>query len=110
MRTVLLVIMAGFTWATASGQDSLTYETTFPIWSISKPVQQLQFKDTAFRPARVYTGNAWIMTKDVHQLQLLRGKRYPHYKGRLTDTPASAISKGVARMQYERAAKARKKD
>jgi hypothetical protein len=107
MRLVLLVLFAFIAWS-SSAQDTVSRETTFPVWTISKPVQQLQFKNTLFTPARVYTGNAWIMAKDVHQLQLVK-QRKTFYKVKHGNLPSTSISKGVARMQYERLNKARRK-
>lgn len=103
MKPILLASLLTFFVGTALAQENEEVKThTYPVWSISKPVQTLQFRNSVFKSARVYTGNAWVMTKDVHQLQLVRNTQPKTYKVKLGNTPPSAISKGVARMQYER--------
>jgi hypothetical protein len=89
------------------GHDSLS-QITYPVWSISKPVQKLQFRNSVFKGARIYTGNAWVLTKDVHQLQLVRNSRLETHKVKSGSSSSSFISKGVARMQYDRNRKRKK--
>jgi hypothetical protein len=101
MKTVLIVFVCVMASTSGFGQDSLN-QVTYPVWSISKPVQKLQFRNSVFKGARVYTGNAWVLTKDVHQLQLIRNSRLETHKVRLGSNSSSFISKGVARMQYNR--------
>lgn len=102
MKSVLLASILSLSVSVVLGQDSTSAETTtYPIWTISKAVQKIQFRNSVFKNARVYSGNAWILTKDVHRLQLVRRARLRTHVIKLGNTPSSIISKGVARMQYE---------
>lgn len=80
----------------AQAQDSKS--DNYPVWSISKGVQQLQFKNVAFVPAKITTTNQVLVSKGVqsiHQQNEVKGKVV------MAGTPAWTISKGVARFQYE---------
>jgi hypothetical protein len=101
MKTILVALFFTMASASAFGQDSLN-QVTYPVWSISKPVQKLQYRNSVFKGARIYTGNAWVLTKDVHQLQLVRNGRLETHRVKTGTSSSSFISKGVARMQYDR--------
>jgi hypothetical protein len=103
MKLFLLASLLSLCVTGVFAQDSISVATTtYPIWTVSKPVQALQFRNSVFRNARIYTGNAWTLTKGIHQSQLMRSERLTTHKVKFGNVPSAVISKGVARMQYER--------
>lgn len=72
---------------------------TVPVWTISKQVQHLQFRDYTYKSSRVFTGGYVMPSKDIaaHHNALTPIKRV-----RTTGTPPHVVSKGVARLQYKR--------
>lgn len=69
---------------------------------VSKDVQRMQIKNEWFEPARITTGDvAAVSSKGVNQLAAKRSHRR---SGTIKTggTPSWVISKGVARMQYEK--------
>lgn len=73
----------------------------YPVWTISKGVQHLQFANVTFLPAKITTTNQVLaLSKGVQAVQ-----QQEEVKGKvlMTGTPAWTISKGVARFQYEAA-------
>jgi hypothetical protein len=94
-------IVAGFTLPALS-QDGNVKKETYPVHIISKEVQRLQFRDTEYTPAQVTTGDvAFVSSKGVNQLNAKRSvKTYAAVKR--DGMPSWVISKGVARMQYEK--------
>ncbi len=102
MKSVLFATVLSLSAPVVLAQDNASAETTsYPVWTISKPVQKLQFKSSGFKDARLYTGNAWMLTKDVHRLQVLRNERLQSHAIGTGITPSSVISKGVARIQCQ---------
>lgn len=76
-----------------------TKNDTTPVWTISKGVQQLQFKDVNYLPARITTTNQVVaLSKGIHNVN-----QQAEVKGRVSKSgyPAWTISKGAARFQYE---------
>jgi hypothetical protein len=65
-----------------------------------KEVQKLQLRKSAFVPARVESGSLFHISKAVQLLNIPATRVRPEVQ--MTGTPSSVISKGVARMQYER--------
>jgi hypothetical protein len=77
-------------------------QETFPIHTISKDVQKIQFRGAAYKPSTMTTGNLEnVASKGVAKIQRRQQPENPVIiiKG---GTPSHVISKGVARMQYER--------
>jgi hypothetical protein len=75
---------------------------SYPSWTISKDVQRLQFRQVAYVPATITTGSAVpVVSKGVQQISVRKAAR-PSVRITTTGTPSWVISKGVARMQYER--------
>jgi hypothetical protein len=73
------------------------------VLPISKEIQRMQFQNA--RPAVLVAGNYVNLSKSIHQVS---ASRRPVGSTRidLSGTPPHVISKGVARMQYERKSKA----
>lgn len=68
--------------------------------AISKDVQRLQIKDDWYKPAQLTTGDvAAVSSKGVHRIG--KGKTQAT-SVRTGGMPSWVISKGVARMQYEK--------
>ena len=84
----------------AANAQSTTSES-YPYWTISKGVQQLQFKNLEYKPAAIVTGNGgWTVSKGVHQTNAnVAATGRVQTSGR----PTWFISKGAARQQAERA-------
>jgi hypothetical protein len=77
-------------------------KTNYPYHLISKDVQRLQFRNYEFVPARISTGDlATLSSKGVNQIN---AKKATQQTGTVVTggTPSWVISKGMARMQYER--------
>jgi len=94
-----LCLIAGVSLNGFAQEDKTT--TNYPYHLISKEVQRLQFKKYVFVPARISTGDiATLSSKGIHQINAKRTQQ----TGTVTmgGTPSWVISKGVARMQYER--------
>ncbi|RAW01197.1 hypothetical protein [Pseudochryseolinea flava] len=81
---------------TVNAQSSKT--ESYPYWTIAKGVQQLQFKDSDYKPSAIVTGNAgWTVSKGVNRSTDARTGSV-QTGGR----PTWFISKGVARQQAEK--------
>ena len=95
-----LCLTAGFALTTFAQEREITRET-YPYHTISKGVQQLQFKNTTYVPAKITTGDlATVSGKGVNKFSTRRSNDFTAVQ--MTGTPSWVISKGVARMQYER--------
>lgn len=70
--------------------------------AISKDVQRLQIKDDWYKPARITTGDvAAVSSKGVHQIST-KDQTPGTTAVRTGGMPSWVISKGAARMQYEK--------
>lgn len=81
------------------GQDVSASDTTatFPV---SKEVQKFQLRKTTTEPLTLMTGNFTHISKSV---QFVNARLYTTYTPVvMKGMPSRVISKGVARMQYER--------
>lgn len=91
-----LMIASTFTFAQAREGKTSNY----PYWTVSKEVQRFQHRDEVFQPATIRVGNV-VSSKGVSQVASHRQQA-----GRvavvMNGTPSHVISKGVARMQYEK--------
>jgi len=98
-KIALTVALAVLGIVAVQAQDGK--KDNYPVWSISKGVQQLQFKNVTFLPAKVTTTNHILGVskgaQSINQQEEVKGKVD------MTGTPAWIISKGVARFQYEAA-------
>lgn len=103
MKTLLVVLMlTGFGPIIAKAQQAEAKKNSSPHWTITKDVQRIQLRNPVFVPANVTTGNTGLtVSKGVQQAQVKRSFE-PTGKVAMTGTPSWVISKGVARMQYER--------
>jgi hypothetical protein len=82
-----------------NAQDSK--QETYPYWTISKGVQQLQFKNATYVPSIAVSGeNSIVVSKGVHTA----GRSQSKVNGtvRKTGPPSWVISKDVARMRQEK--------
>jgi hypothetical protein len=100
MNKLLFVIC--FVAAASLSASAQSTTERFPFHTISKPVQQLAYKNVEFVPAKITTGDpAPVISKGVHLTSLRRSSKKTAIL-KTNGTPAWVISKGVARMQYER--------
>lgn len=102
MRKISIILLLAA--ALPFGVNAQTKERTdsYPYWTISKDVQRMQYKDVVFVPAKITTGDlAQNVSKGVHQLSANRDTNVTG-KVAMTGYPAWTISKGVARMQFEK--------
>lgn len=96
-----ICLVAGFALP-AFSQDGNVKKERYPAHIITKDVQRLQFRNTEYAPATVTTGDvAFVSTKGVQQVNAKRVSRTAAVVKR-DGMPSWVISKGVARMQYER--------
>ncbi|HYG17392.1 MAG TPA: hypothetical protein VD816_00620 [Ohtaekwangia sp.] len=97
----LILFFAGCLAISASAQDQ-TRTDNYPYWTISKGVQQHQFRDVKFIPAKITSADqTHLISKGVHQLQAARQPKRTGTVALGGDT-SWTISKGVARYQAER--------
>src|SRR4051812_46199918 len=103
-RTVILLslVVAG---CVAYGQQE-PQKSNYPYWTISKDVQRYQYRNVQFQPAVINTADvAGMSSKGVSQI--LKKRNTATGSVLLTGMPSHVISKGVARMQYEKTNKIR---
>jgi hypothetical protein len=100
MKTVSLIIL--FVVASSmivNAQDLNAKKDTYPVWTISKDVQRLQFRNVIFVPAKIALGDvSSVASKDVHKKSIEKRGGYVATNG----YPTWTISKGVVRQQAER--------
>lgn len=99
-KIALILSFVAFVAVSAQAQDGKTDNT--PVWTISKGVQQLQFRNVTYLPAKITTTNQMIVSKGVHNVN-----KGAETKGQvaMNGYPSWTISKGAARFQYEAANK-----
>jgi hypothetical protein len=96
-----LCLVAGVSLNGFAQEDKTT--TSYPYHLVSKEVQRLQFKKYVFVPARISTGDiTTLSSKGIHQMNAKRTATERTGTVTMGGTPSWVISKGVARMQYER--------
>lgn len=103
MKRILagICLVAGFSFA-AVAQENAAKSETYPYHTISKDVQRLQFRNVEFTPARITTGDLLtVSSKGVSRISASRSAATPS-NVQLKGMPSHVISKGVARMQYEK--------
>ncbi len=100
MKRILLILSFVAIGFTMNAQDEPQTER-YPYWTISKGVQQIQFKNKKYVPATAVTGdNAIVYSKGVHKVS----KQESTVTGRVQTggTPSWVVSKGVARVQMSK--------
>ena len=104
MRPFITFALVFFATAVLAQEDEVKY-STYPLWTVSKDVQLIQYRNTIFKPARIYTGNAYTISKDVNWHQTMRRTPQPVQRVSANGMPASVVSKGLARHQYQKSLK-----
>jgi hypothetical protein len=101
MKKVMMGLCLGvFASISVFGQTPASEKkTTYPYWTISKDVQRMQFRDYQMEMPRITTGNVVFSSKGIHRFTT---KQEASGTVQMTGMPSYIISKGVARMQYER--------
>ena len=98
MKTILSIICLTAACAFSASAQSAPTES-YPYWTISKSVQQLQFKNKQYVPSTIYTGdNNWAISKGV---QRMNQSSTAQQKLKTGSRPTWYISKGAARFQAE---------
>jgi hypothetical protein len=95
-----LVIIAGLvlTCFTTHAQNDVS-QNTYPVWTISKDVQKIQFRNTQNISAIAVTGsNSMVVSKGVHSTS----QSTVTGRVRKTGTPAWLISKDAARRHLKK--------
>ena len=105
MRKISIILLFSAVLPFAAIAQSKPNTDNYPYWTISKDVQRIQYKDVAFVPAKITTGDiAWNISKGVQQRQVGQ-QQQPTGKVRTTGYPSWIISKGAARLNYEKGLK-----
>lgn len=105
MKKIIALLCLFFVAAGAYAQDGQNKKSNYPYWTISKDVQRMQYSNVEFVPATIETGNSVVhVSKGIALTSVSRSSRATGVV-KMTGMPASVISKGVARMQYERSIK-----
>jgi hypothetical protein len=96
-KIALILFLAGTTSFYAQAQDQV--KDSWPAWTISKDVHRIKFKNIAYTPAAIKSGNSdWVISKGVHRAKASTAAGNVSTSG----YPTWTISKGVARQQAER--------
>jgi hypothetical protein len=74
-----------------------------PPQAISKEIQKFAMRKMVFVPARVVAGPYLFTSKSVQTIGRPTSETRSYSRVQMTTLPSHVISKGVARMQYERA-------
>jgi hypothetical protein len=99
MKKLLSIICLVAVVSITANAQRLSTES-YPYWTISKGVQQLQYKNLQYVPSTVYTGNgSWTISKGV---QKINETSTPTVKVKTGGTPSWVVSKGAARFQAEK--------
>ncbi|HYG04543.1 MAG TPA: hypothetical protein VD927_18980 [Chryseosolibacter sp.] len=97
LSTICFAILM-YSGAALAQDDDTT--TTIRLSTISKGVQQLQFKNTSHKPSRIFTGNAIGQNKSVSNTH---ARNYqPLRRVGMTGASGHVAAKGIARMQIKR--------
>jgi hypothetical protein len=99
-KLIMVLAFAVSASITAWGQTPASEKkTTYPYWTISKDVQRMQFRGYQLQMPVISTTNMVFSSKGIHSFSAK-----PQSTGtvQMTGMPSYVISKGVARMQYER--------
>jgi hypothetical protein len=97
-KSALLAVSLLFLGSGVFAQQKSSDKSNYPYWTISKEIQRMNFRNTVQQDASISTGNAVVVSKHVNKINAR-----PVRTGIVvrTGTPASVISKGVARWQIE---------
>lgn len=105
MRKISIILFFSAALPFTAMAQSTERTDSYPYWTISKDVQRMQYRNVAFVPAKITTGDAaWSISKGVQQLST-KGDQTLTGQVRMTGYPSWIISKGVARMNYEKSKK-----
>lgn len=101
MKKILIIAAFCLVGAAASfGQARELPGNTYPVWTMSNEVQKMHLRrTTVYTPSVIAAGNARAFTKGIASVQA-KPKTSRAIRGE--GTPPWVISKGVARMQYEK--------
>lgn len=103
MKKIGLILFLAAATTLTYGQDTEARKDNYPYWTISKGVQKMKYADVTFAPAKVTVGDAALTTsKGVNKIQAANATKRTAVV-RTSGYPTWTISKGVARMQAERA-------
>ncbi len=103
MKTIIagICFVAGFSFA-ATAQDGASKSERYPHHIISKDVQRLQFRNAEYKPARITTGDLNAVSSKGIARVVAKSSSHTYTNVQMKGMPSHVISKGVARMQYER--------
>ena len=74
----------------------------YPVWTNSKDVQKIQFKNSQYTPAAVSTTDLVSLSSKGISRVGYKSSPTSSSQVQMTGMPSSVISKGIARMNYER--------
>jgi hypothetical protein len=103
MKQLILILGLAVCVTANTVAQNVTKKDSYPYWTLSKEVQRFQFKDVEYTPSVIATGNM-LFTSSKGVQRISDKGQVTEKAGRVafTGTPSWVISKGVARMQYER--------
>jgi hypothetical protein len=100
MKASIVVLGFVFVASGAFAQERVQKKSNYPYWTISKDIQRAQYKDIVRESATITTGDVSMFgSKGINKINARPSrKELVSMKG----MPSHVISKGVARMQYEK--------
>jgi hypothetical protein len=98
MKRLITLFPIFFAAATAAVAQRIE---SYPLHTISKDVQKIQFRDNTYEPSRIITAHLLPSSKEVTRIQKRSDQKSPVVVA-MTGMPSTVISKGVARKQFER--------
>ena len=102
MKKIIAFLFLCFVAAGTFAQDNPVRKSNYPYWTISKDVQRMQYSNVEYTPATIVTGNSTTHLSKGISLASVRRSSEATGTIKMTGMPSSVISKGVARMQYEK--------
>lgn len=101
MKKILMI--TGLFTIIAFAANAQRSTSSYPHWTIGNELQKMQFRNVTFVPSVIVTNRGPLAAKGIAEFQSRPTKRIKPTKVTMNGgTPSWVISKGVARMQYEK--------
>jgi hypothetical protein len=98
-----ILIITGLFTILAFNANAQRTKGTYPYWTIGNELQKMQFRNVTFVPSVIVTHRGPLSSKGIAEFQNRPTRRIRPTKVTMNGgTPSWIISKGVARIQYEK--------